>query len=1806
MTKKRSAKKSPPKRAGFGIFSLSASLQKKTTLLRAKRKKQRPYTAFIPLYFGWVLAISLKRNKKVAQKVIKPFKSSRRYAGAIISSVLLISVTFWALTIGSSRAATYYWVQTDWSGGQTANTAQHPGDQTGWNEYSAADANLNIGTELSLTTTSQSLVQTSDADFGTGTTSSTQVTGSGSGAYVELAQSSGGTAYSDTTDAKGVFVDGNYAYIADGVDGLKIFDISNPLSPQPLGSVDTNDARDVTVSGNYAYLADYTGDVRVVDISNKNAPSLVGQYTSTGEVYSVYLRGSYLYAGFAVGGCSGFCRVMRIYVLSLADPVNPSLSASNVSYQARPYRLVADGDYLYGVGYDDYGEAASLNIYNIGTPGSISGVRGYSYDFEAFDEGYDVAIVGSYAYTADSSVGVTIIDISNPSVPVRIGAYSTGLTDVRSVEAVGTDLYIIDDASLKVLDVSNPTSPSEVSSTALTALGKHVLQSGTTSYMADGASGLAINIPSTYLTPGTFTSAALNTNGNTVFDTLSWNATVPGSTTLTVQARTSNDSGMSGAPDWSGCGNLTSGNDISSDACVTDGEQYIQYRVSMSTSDTSASPHFEDISIGYQQYPSSQTLTSSAFDSTDALNALGGMRWTENLPSGTEIKFQIRTAPDSSGSPGTWSSWLGPSGTGDYYTDPSGGETVNSTHTDSTNDQWMQYKVWLESSNGYAAPTLYDATMVYVVNAPPEFEGAPTATQQSSDGSVLITYSVRDPDGSSGSGQVTPSFEYSLNNGLDWFNVTTGLSSGATDPKDIDETNYTEYSASWNAKAQIDGTYSTTTLIRVTIDDGELANNTASDETSAFTLDVKDPVLGSPAIVVDARTDPASLDLSGSDDSSLEMQVSLRSDFVGATWVSYASSSTISLVTDPDTVYVRFRDAYKNTSSSASAVTPETPTTVIIRDISNVEADAYQLFISWKAVALPDPGFSEYTVYRSTDGTSYSTISHISDRAINYYLDQSVTADTSYWYKISSEDSDGNFSYYSAVVSESANGQGGTDSTPPTISNVATSQIGTQTVTITWETDELSDSTIGYSDTPADFGTTIGVATLMDNEAGVGVHRVILTGLDPSTTYYFRVRSEDPGGNSATDSDGGDGYTVTTLSGPAISNVSTQEVSNTEASISWLTDVESDSHVFYSVNSDMSDAIEVGLDTPPTMNHLVKLSGLTNGTLYYYYVTSGVAFDNNGGEYYSFVTTSDTVPPVLSNIQADPVIDTRAVVTWLSNERATSQLRYGTSSGNYTVTTSLDESLNLTHLVTLSNLSPKTTYYYTVSSVDASGNSTTSTEKSFSTLEMLSEESDVEQREQDAIDGSKDETNPSITGIEVVNISDSAATVRWTTSEEANSFIQFGLTTVYGTIYGDWTYATSHSLTLQQLNSGSTYHYRVISVDASGNTSITGDKTFTTSGTAPIDRNNPDEIKNILEENLDLLNDLYGNVSIDILELSLEEQYQLIEELSKIIPTPLISGEPRVDVGPTSVTIQWRTDKDSNALVAYASDADFALAQQYTQVVGDAETYSTTHSVTVYNLQPDTTYHYQVRSRTKISQTTQSADFSFTTDPQVFDIQNYAVEKISSEEAVFRWTTTRDADATVRVIPYRNNIKAVDELSSVRDDTQTIIHQVTVDSFESGVTYAIELVSVDADGNTVSKTLDSFVTGDENAPPLISQIQTDSALSPGRDTKVQTIISWLTNEPATSRVYYRQGVASADEAITEATPLDTNYTKRHVVVLTSFEPGSVYQFKVESTDSSGQTSVSEPLTILTPQQEQTVVQVILGSVQDLFGWLNLF
>ena len=90
----------------------------------------------------------------------------------------------------------------------------------------------------------------------------------------------------------------------------------------------------------------------------------------------------------------------------------------------------------------------------------------------------------------------------------------------------------------------------------------------------------------------------------------------------------------------------------------------------------------------------------------------------------------------------------------------------------------------------------------------------------------------------------------------------------------------------------------------------------------------------------------------------------------------------------------------------------------------------------------------------------------------------------------------------------------------------------------------------------------------------------------------------------------------------------------------------------------------------------------------------------------------------------------------------------------------------------------------------------------------------------------------------------SGATITWTTNEPADSQVEYGTSTSYGSATTrDPALVLSHSAILEGLQPATLYHYRVVSVDRGGNVTRSADLTFTTA--APLDLTPPATVQNL-------------------------------------------------------------------------------------------------------------------------------------------------------------------------------------------------------------------------------------------------------------------------------------------------------------------------------------------------------------------------
>ena len=311
--------------------------------------------------------------------------------------------------------------------------------------------------------------------------------------------------------------------------------------------------------------------------------------------------------------------------------------------------------------------------------------------------------------------------------------------------------------------------------------------------------------------------------------------------------------------------------------------------------------------------------------------------------------------------------------------------------------------------------------------------------------------------------------------------------------------------------------------------------------------------------------------------------------------------------------------------ASVSLIRLEVNTVPVITGVSSSAVTHNTATISW---TTNEPADSQVEYGTTQAYGQWTTLDPTRVTAHSQGL-SGLTPGTLYHYRVRSRDATGNI-----AVSDDFNFTTSTlDTTAPVISYVTAGGVTATTATISWTTDENSDSQVEYGTTQA-YGqwTTL-------NPTRVTAHSQGLSGLTSETLYHYRVKSKDAAGNLAVSGD----FTFTTADGtaPVISNVASF-ITTTTATITWTTNENSDSQVEYGTTQAYGQLTT--LNPTRVTAHSQGLSGLTPGTLYHYRVKSKDATGNLAVSGNFIFTTAQNGSATIKWLVTDHLGSTRMVI----------------------------------------------------------------------------------------------------------------------------------------------------------------------------------------------------------------------------------------------------------------------------------------------------------------------------------------------------------------------------------------------------------------------------------------------------------------------------------------------------------------------------------------------------------------------------------
>jgi hypothetical protein len=228
--------------------------------------------------------------------------------------------------------------------------------------------------------------------------------------------------------------EGGIAYLGDTL-GLRALDVSDPAQPVEIGFLPTGGAIvDVELAGSTAYLADFSNGLRIVNISDPAHPQVLGNLATPAPPDDVAIQGNYAYVACWTGG---------LRVVDISDPAHPQ----DVWFYAQPgvsglaKGVAVDGNYAYVLNTDIDAHDSGVWVFDITDPTDVTLAGNFDIPGADFQ---DLAIRGDILYAAEASIGLRLLDISDPLAIHLLGAYPAGNSHAVTVEGDWVYLTIED------------------------------------------------------------------------------------------------------------------------------------------------------------------------------------------------------------------------------------------------------------------------------------------------------------------------------------------------------------------------------------------------------------------------------------------------------------------------------------------------------------------------------------------------------------------------------------------------------------------------------------------------------------------------------------------------------------------------------------------------------------------------------------------------------------------------------------------------------------------------------------------------------------------------------------------------------------------------------------------------------------------------------------------------------------------------------------------------------------------------------------------------------------------------------------------------------------------------------------------------------------------------------------------------------------------------------------------------------------------------------------------------------------------
>lgn len=191
------------------------------------------------------------------------------------------------------------------------------------------------------------------------------------------------------------------------------------------------------------------------------------------------------------------------------------------------------------------------------------------------------------------------------------------------------------------------------------------------------------------------------------------------------------------------------------------------------------------------------------------------------------------------------------------------------------------------------------------------------------------------------------------------------------------------------------------------------------------------------------------------------------------------------------------------------------------------------------------------------------------------------------------------------------------------------------------------------------------------------------------------------------------------------------------------------------------------------------------------------------------------------------------------------------------------------------------------------------------------------------------------------------------------------------------------------------------------------------------------------------------------------------------------------------------------------------------------------------------------------------------TSTATLTVTNVAAINVATSSATITWTSNLAANSQVSY-----GLTSAYGSSTALDSGLVVLHSQNLTGLTPGTVYHFKVMSANTSAGAASGDMTFTTTALDVAPPVISAI-TNSAAS------TSATVSWVTNEPATSKVYFGTINPLDLSATTTMSASNATLVTSHALTLSGLTASTTYLFVVQSADGSGNGVTSSQLSLTT-------------------------